>query len=248
MNALEDRERERYLRQIVVPGWGEEAQQRLKAATVFVAGAGGLGSAAILYLVAAGVGCIRVCDRGRVELSNLNRQILHGERAIGMRKSSSARRSSARLNRGVRVVSLAAEMTDENVDELAAGADVLLDCLDNVQGRMVLNRSSLRTRVPLVHAGVKGMGGQLSFLRPPSTPCLACFLGEERDVAPGPLPIVGAVAGTMGCLQALEALKYLTGIGERAENRILFFDGEALSFESVPIARRPGCPACGGSA
>ena len=244
MNALEDRERERYLRQIVVPGWGEEAQQRLKAATVFVAGAGGLGSAAILYLVAAGVGCIRVCDRGRVELSNLNRQILHGERTIGMQKSSSAHRSSARLNRGVRVVSLAAEMTDGNVGELAAGADVLLDCLDNVQARMALNGFCIRARIPLVHAGVKGMGGQLSFLRPPSTPCLACFLGEESTPAPGPLPIVGAVAGTMGCLQALEALKYLTGIGELAENRILFFDGEAMAFDSVPITRSPGCPAC----
>ncbi len=179
MIAISGGERERYLRQLLIPSWGEAAQGRLKAATVFVAGAGGLGSSAILYLAAAGVGCIRVCDRGRVDLSNLNRQILHGEHAIGTRKTSSARRAAARLNRHVRMVPLSVEMTEENVAELAAGADLLLDCLDNVHGRMVLNGLSVRARIPLVHAGVRALGGQLTFLHPPATPCLACFLRDE---------------------------------------------------------------------
>jgi molybdopterin-synthase adenylyltransferase len=254
MIAISAGERERYLRQVLIPCWGEEAQRKLKAATVFVAGAGGLGSSAILYLSAAGVGCIRVCDRGRVELSNLNRQILHGERAVGTRKPSSARRAVARLNRHVRLVPLFAEMTEENVAGLAAGADILLDCLDNVPGRMILNGLSVRARIPLVHAGVRALGGQLAFLRPPATPCLACFLREPSPEAGSsgpagqPLPILGAVAGAMGCLQALEALKYLVGVGEYAECRILFFDGETMSFESVPIARSPDCPVCGQSA
>jgi molybdopterin-synthase adenylyltransferase len=254
MIAISAGERERYLRQVLIPSWGEEAQGRLKAATVFVAGAGGLGSSAILYLAAAGVGCIRVCDRGRVELSNLNRQILHGEWTTGTRKSSSARRAVARLNRHVRVVSLFAELTQDNVVELAAGAHLLLDCLDSVPDRMILNSLSVKARIPLVHAGVRALGGQLTFLRPPATPCLACFLREPSPEAgsPGPaeqpLPILGAVAGAMGCLQALEALKYLAGVGECAENRILFFDGETMSFESVPVARSPDCPVCGPSA
>jgi molybdopterin/thiamine biosynthesis adenylyltransferase len=253
VSALSDRERERYARQIRLPEWGEEAQLKLKSAAVFVAGVGGLGSAAVFYLAAAGVGCIRVCDRGKIELSNLNRQILHGEHGIGMKKTASAQQAVARLNPDVRVVPLSAEMTAGNVAELAAGADILLDCLDNVPGRMVLNGLSVRARIPLVHAGVRGLGGQLSFLRPPATACLACFMqavperstGGGLEAALEPPPILGAIAGTLGCLEALEALKYLTGIGERAEGRILFFDGETLSFDSVEIARNPACPVCG---
>jgi len=164
MSGLSERERERYTRQLVLPAWGEEAQLRLKAATAFVAGAGGLGSAAVLYLAAAGVGCIRVCDRDTVELSNLNRQILHTERGIGGRKAASARQAVARLNKEVRVVPLVTEITEQNVGELAAGADILLDCLDNVPARLVVNRLSVSARIPLVHAGVRGLGGQLAFL------------------------------------------------------------------------------------
>jgi molybdopterin-synthase adenylyltransferase len=253
MKGLSDRERERYLRHMVLPGWGEEAQAKLKAATVFVAGAGGLGSSAILYLAAAGVGTIRVCDNGRVELSNLNRQILHGESSLGMRKASSARRTVARLNPETRVVALSEEMTESNVGELAVGASILLDCLDNLPGRMVLNRLSVRTGIPLVHAGVRALGGQLTFLRPPATACLACFMEEppaaqgraEPGAAQEPIPILGAVAGTLGCLQALEALKFITGFGECAEGRIVFFDGEAMSFDEARVSRNPACPACG---
>ena len=250
MRALSDRERERYTRQLVLPSWGEEAQLRLKGATVFVAGAGGLGSAVVLYLAAAGVGCIRVCDRDTVELSNLNRQILHAERGMGMRKALSAQKAVTRLNSEVRVVPLVAEMTGQNVGELAAGADILLDCLDNVPSRLVLNGLSVSARLPLVHAGVRGLGGQLSFLRPPATACLACFMQDSSVEDPaalqsGPPPILGAVAGAMGCLQALEALKFLTGIGERAENRIVFLDGETMKFEEVEIVKNPDCPVCG---
>ncbi len=249
--GLSDRERERYARQLALPSWGEEAQLKLKASTVFVAGAGGLGSAVVLYLAAAGVGRIRVCDRDTVELSNLNRQILHAERGMGMKKAVSAREGVGRLNSEVDVVSLAAEMTERNIVELAAGADILLDCLDNVPTRLILNQLSVSAHLPLVHAGVRGLGGQLSFLRPPATACLACFLqeafiGEPVAAPPGPPPILGAVAGAMGCLQALEALKYLTGIGECAENRIIFLDGETMRFDAVEIARNPGCPVCGG--
>jgi molybdopterin/thiamine biosynthesis adenylyltransferase len=141
-------------------------------------------------------------------------------------------------------------MTVQNVGELAAGADILLDCLDNVPSRLVLNGLSVSAHLPLVHAGVRGLGGQLSFLRPPTTACLACFMQEatSEDAAAAqsdPPPILGAVAGAMGCLQALEALKYLTGIGERAENRIVFLDGETMKVEEVEISKNPDCPVCG---
>jgi molybdopterin/thiamine biosynthesis adenylyltransferase len=255
MNGLTDREKERYARQLVLPGWGEKGQLRLKASTAFVAGAGGLGSAVVLYLAAAGVGCIRVCDRDRVELSNLNRQILHTERGIGTRKSASARKAVAHLNRDVQVVPLAVELTPGNARELAAHADILLDCLDNVTSRLVLNRLSVDSSLPLVHAGVRGLGGQLAFLHPPATACLACFLQESTAEEPAArpaaltssltLPILGAVAGTLGCLQALEALKYLAGTGENLRNRVIFLDGETMEFREVEITRNPDCRVCG---
>jgi molybdopterin/thiamine biosynthesis adenylyltransferase len=249
--GLSPQERERYTRQLVLPAWGEEAQLRLKAATVFVAGAGGLGSAVIFYLAAAGVGCIRVCDRDRVELSNLNRQILHGRRGIGTRKAVSARKAVARLNGEVAVVPLVAELTVQNAGELAGNADILLDCLDNIPARLALNKLSVGKGLPMVHAGVRSLGGQLTFLRPPDTPCLACFMQEgpvdpPRGSAflPGPPPILGAIAGVLGCLQALEALKFLAGIGDRAENRIIFVDGETMKIEEAAIAKNPDCPVC----
>ena len=249
MSALSDREREIYQRQLVLPSWGEETQARLKSSTVFVAGAGGLGSAAILYLAAAGVGRLRVCDRDRVELSNLNRQVLHSERGLGARKALSARKAVGRLNRHVKVTPLASEITRENVEELVAGADLILDCLDNVPARLIINELAVRARLPLVHAGVRGLSGQLTFVHPPETACLACFMGDAAASEPAdsedPPPILGAVAGVMGCLQALEAVKYLTGIGAAAKNRIIFWDGELMEFEEVKIGRNPACPVCG---
>lgn len=246
---MTERERERYLRQMALPGWGEEAQERLASCTVFVAGAGGLGSAALLYLAAAGVGCIRVCDAGRVELSNLNRQVLHSERRLHALKASSARRTIAAFAPRVRVVPLAATLEEGNAGALAAGAAVLLDCLDNIPGRLALNRHAVRTGTPLVHAGVGGLGGQFTVVHPPHTACLACFLPDGPWAASPavPLPVVGAAAGVLGCLQAMEAIKLITGIGECAKNRIVFWDGETMSFDEVSIRRAPDCPACGGA-
>jgi adenylyltransferase/sulfurtransferase len=249
MSTLSDREREIYRRQLVLPSWGEETQIRLKSSTVFVAGAGGLGSAAVLYLAAAGVGHLRVCDRDRVELSNLNRQVLHSERRLGARKALSARKAVAELNRHVKVTPLSYEITRESIGELVAGADLILDCLDNVPARLVINELSVRASIPLVHAGVRGLAGQLTFVYPPETACLACFLGDAPFAEPAdaqiPPPILGATAGAMGCLQALEAIKHLTGIGSPAKNRMIFWDGESMEFEEVKIGRNPGCPVCG---
>ncbi len=248
--GLSAAERERYARQLILPGWGEAAQERLRRATVFVAGAGGLGSAAILYLAAAGVGRLRICDSGRVEPSNLNRQVVHGELDVGAPKAVSAAAAVRDLNAHVSVDALEAEITLEKVGSLVADADLIVDCLDNVPARLLLNAFAVRARRPMIHAGVNGLGGQLTFIDPPATPCLACVFGEaagEPPPEPGPVPILGAVAGTVGCLEALEALRYLAGFAPATRGRILFWDGAAMEWQAAAVAKDPACPVCGAS-
>ncbi len=241
---LEARERERYHRQLILPGWGEQTQERLKRASVFIAGAGGLGSPVAQYLAAAGVGTLRICDSGRVELSNLNRQLLHSDRDLSRPKVRSAARTVRRVNPHVRVVPLREAIDEDSVEELVGDAGLLLDCLDNFPTRQVLNAFAVRRGLPLIHAGVTGWCGQITFLHPPATACLACLVPESppQEV----FPILGATAGMLGCLEALEALKYLAGAGPLLVGRMLFCDGQAMQFQEVAVSRDPRCPVCGG--
>jgi adenylyltransferase/sulfurtransferase len=244
--SLTGRERERYHRQLILPGWGEQAQERLKRATVFVAGAGGLGSPVSLYLAAAGVGTLRICDSGAVELSNLNRQILHADQDLGRRKVRSARWMLGRINPLVRVVPLHAEMSESTIEGLAGDASLLIDCLDNFETRLVLNAFAVRRSLPMIHAGVTGYCGQITFLHPPATACLACLVPQAppRET----FPILGATAGMLGCLEALEALKYLAAQGSLLSGRLLFCDGAGMQFQEVAIQKDPRCPVCGARA
>jgi molybdopterin/thiamine biosynthesis adenylyltransferase len=241
--ALSPRELERYHRQLILPGWGEETQARLRASSVFIAGAGGLGSPVAQYLAAAGVGTLRICDSGKVELSNLNRQLLHSDRDLGKPKVRSAARTVRRVNPQVRVVPLREAIDEDSVEELVGDAQLILDCLDNFPTRQVLNALAVRRGLPMIHAGVTGYSGQITFLHPPATACLACIVPQSppQEV----FPILGATAGLLGCLQALEALKYLSGSGPLLVGRMLFCDGEAMQFQEVAIQKDPHCPVCG---
>jgi molybdopterin/thiamine biosynthesis adenylyltransferase len=243
-SELTARERERYKRQLILPGWGDSGQDRLRRAVVFVAGAGGLGSPVAQYLAAAGVGTLRVCDSGSVSLSNLNRQLLHADRDVGRPKVRSARRTLLRVNPHVRVVPLEAAIEEQSVEALVGDADLIIDCLDNFATRLVLNALAVRRRLPMIHAGVTGFCGQITFLRPPATACLACLVPEAppQEV----FPILGATAGLLGCLEALEALKFLVGAGPLLSGRLLFCDGSAMQFQEVAIEKDPHCPVCGG--
>jgi adenylyltransferase/sulfurtransferase len=241
---LTDEDRRRYHRQMLLPEWGEKAQERLAAATVFVAGAGGLGSPVALYLAAAGVGTLRICDSGKVELSNLNRQILYGQADIGRAKPASAVDSLKRLNPRPQLVPLTETITRENVDRLVGSASLIVDCLDNFDTRFVINEFALRSGIPFVHAGVQGLCGQIGFFNPPKTACLACLIAEAPAAAT--FPIIGATAGLLGCLEALEALKYLTSTGELLQGRLLFCDGASMDFQEIFLERDPSCPVCGG--
>jgi adenylyltransferase/sulfurtransferase len=244
--SLTPEEQQRYHRQIILPSWGEEAQKALKQSCVFIAGAGGLGSPVAFYLAAAGVGTLRICDCEEVELSNLNRQILHGEDRIGKNKALSAAKTLEAVNPTVKVIPLTDAITADNVASLIGEARLMVDCLDNFQTRYILNDHAVKTDLPLVHAGVNGFCGQIAFIHPPQTACLACLVAEAPPSET--FPILGATAGAVGCLEALETLKYLTGTGELLKGRLLFFDGETMEIQEVRFDRDPECPVCGSRA
>lgn len=239
---LSDDEIGLYTRQLGIASWGESAQERLKKSRVFVAGAGGLGSAVIYYLSAAGVGEITICDSDSVELSNLNRQILHRHDRIGMKKSDSARVSASGLNPFITITSLTATIDKNNAEDIIGEPDLILDCLDNFDTRFVLNRVSVTRHIPMIHAGVSEFQGQITFLHPPETPCLECFI--KRDVKKSGKHIAGMTPGIIGSMQALEAVKYLSGIGATLKNRLVFWDGLAVRLESIALKRDPGCSVC----
>jgi adenylyltransferase/sulfurtransferase len=231
---------------MLISDWGEAGQQRLKAATAFIAGAGGLGSPVAFTLAMAGVGHLRICDDDTPERSNLNRQFLHDESRIGMNKAESARLTLARVNPHVTVDALADHLDDGSVDRLAGDADIILDCMDNLPARHVLNRCAARKGIPLVHGAVWGTEGRVTFIHVPHTPCLACFL--EGTPPPEVFPIVGATSAITGCMQAMEAIKYLTGAGTTLRNRLLIGDYMEMRFVELRLRRYPACPVCSGSA
>ncbi len=234
----------RYQRQMMIDGWGERAQRALRASTVFVAGAGGLGSAVSIYLAVAGIGRLVVCDFDRVERSNLNRQILHDESRVGVSKVVSARATLTRLNPEVEVVALDTLITESNADELVGHAQLIVDCMDNFETRYVLNDSAMRKGIPLVHGSVCGFEGRLSFIHVPQTACLRCiFPAAPPRVVP---PVLGATPGVIGALQAMEVVKYLANVGHNLKGRLLAWDGDSMSFQSFRTQRDPKCSSCAG--
>ncbi len=241
--ALSERERNRYHRQMIFPDWGEEAQARLKNSTVFVAGAGGLGSPVSMYLAVAGVGTIRICDFSTPDLSNLNRQILHDDSRIGKNKAVSAQETLTKLNPDITVEPVLEKITEETVARLIGNVNLIVDCMDNFETRQILNKYAVKSLTPMIHAGVFGMRGQITFIKPPETPCLWCMhTGTVPQVV---FPIVGATAGVVGCLEALEAIKYLSGVGTNLMGRMLIWDGFNMEFVELSQKKMPDCPVCG---
>lgn len=243
-SMLTDDEKQRYDRQIILPGWGMDGQKRVEETTVFVAGAGGLGSVVAYYLAAAGVGCLRICDAGTVELSNLNRQIIHTSGDVGRKKVDSAVESVSALNPHVELIPLYDTIDTKSVGTLIGEASIIVDCLDNFATRYVLNEYSIENRIPFVHAGVYGLTGQVTFIHPPETPCLYCLFSEYMS-AEKVFPIVGATAGIIGAIEALEVLKWIVGGYSLLKGRLLVFEGDLASFDEVKVERNPECPVCG---
>jgi adenylyltransferase/sulfurtransferase len=241
---LTDSERERYARQIMIPRIGEEGQRRLKAATVFIAGLGGLGSISAQYMAAAGVGELIIVDHDRVSLSNLNRQLLHRTADLDWPKTESARKKLAALNPECRIRPIATAITADNAATLIAGTDLVLDATDNMATRLHLNRTAMSRGIPFIYGGIDGFDGMVSSFVPGETGCLACIftdrVGKDRP-APG---VLGPTAGMVASIQSLEVLKYFTGAGEMLKGRLLCIEGLSMGFREVKIEPNPDCPVC----
>ena len=243
---LTSREKERYSRQILFKAFGEEGQEKLKAARVLVAGVGGLGSPAAMYLAAAGIGKIILIDADTVSLSNLNRQLLHWEGDIGRKKVESGGEKLRQMNSGIQVETVAERITEKTIPGFLRGVDVVVDCLDNMKTRYVLNRACVEAGIPLVHGGVYGMLGQVTTILPGDGPCLECIFPhkEEREDT---VPVFGPTAGFTASFQALEVIKLLTGLGELLRGRLLYFNGEIMECVFAEVRKRENCEGCGGT-
>ncbi len=237
----------RYARQIGLESWGRQAQERLKVSRVFIAGAGGLASSLAAYLLAGGVGSLRIVDRSRVSLSDLSQQILYRECDLGKIKPVIAEGRLKEINPFVQVECQARTISEFNVCRLAAGCHLLVDATNNPATGYLLNQAVLKYRLPLIHGRVWEMNGYLTTFWPGHGPCLACAFPEAshggRPEAPGP-PLLGPLPGILGALQALEALRILGGLSPGLLGRMLFFKGEAVQFTEKPVTINPQCLVC----
>jgi adenylyltransferase/sulfurtransferase len=236
-------ELKRYDRQIMIGGFGQEGQEKLKQARVFIAGAGGLGSPAATYLTAAGVGVIRIVDHDRVELSNLNRQVLHWQEDIGKRKGDSAAQKLKKLNREVKVEAIEEMITEANISQLVSGFDLIVDAMDNMPTRYLLNKVALEKNIPFFHGAVYGFEGRAMTIIPGKTACLRCVY---RGVIPEEkFPVIGVTPAVIGCIQATEVIKYIVGIGQLLTNKLLVYDGLNMKFAEFRLKKDPNCEHCG---
>jgi molybdopterin/thiamine biosynthesis adenylyltransferase len=240
---LSQDEREKYARQIMLKGFGQQGQEKLKRARVFIAGAGGLGSSSATYLAAAGVGMLRIVDHDKVELSNLNRQVLHWPEDIGQKKVSSARGKLEHLNPQVKIEAVEKRITEANVRRLVEGCDLIVDAMDNLPTRYLLNKTAIEKNIPFFHGAVYGFEGRAMTVIPGQTACLRCVY--RGAIAGEEFPVIGVTPAVIGCIQATEVIKYLVGIGQLLANRLLVYDGLNMKFTEFKVKKDPNCPHCG---
>ena len=247
---MDDPQRLRYSRHLLLNEFGEEAQERLLRAHALVVGAGGLGSAALLYLASSGMGRITVCDGDRVELTNLQRQVVHRQDSIGKPKAASAAATLAAINPEIHVEALEERAGPDRLAALVRTADVVLDCSDNFSTRHALNRACVAARKPLVSGAGIRFDGQIAVfdLRRDDAPCYHCLFAEDaraQEERCATLGVFAPLVGVIGTLQALEAIKIVAGIGETLAGRLLLFDALASRWHEVRLARDPHCRICG---
>ncbi len=240
----------RYSRHILLDDLGVEGQQRLLDSHALIVGAGGLGSPVAMYLAASGVGHITIADHDVVDLTNLQRQIAHTTERIGMSKVASATQAMQALNPEVRVSALARKLDAAELDTLVPTVQVVVDCCDNFATRQAVNAACVQHRVPLVSGAAIRMDAQLAVYdaRDAKSPCYACIFPPDQapeEVQCATLGVLAPLVGVVGSLQAMEAVKLLTGLGSRLTGRLQMLDGRGLEWNEVRLQRNPSCPVCG---
>lgn len=248
---LTEAQAERYSRHFVLREIGVSGQKRLLQSKVLVIGAGALGSSALMYLAAAGVGTLGIADYDRVDLSNLQRQIIHSVKTVGMEKTRSAELAIRERNPDISLQLHHEKMTPDNIQGVIEQYDFVLDCTDRFESKFLINDACVLSGKPYSHAGAVRFEGQIMTYVPGQGPCLRCLLGSvppwEDTVTCSQAGVLGAVTGVIGSLQALEAVKYLLGIGEMLVGKVLTFDGLTMRFHLAEIAHSdPDCAVCGG--
>ncbi len=233
----------RYHRQLLIPEFGREGQRRLKKSHVIVVGLGGLGCASATYLTAAGVGHITLVDIDVVELSDLNRQVLYGEDDIGEKKVLVAQRKLSQLNPTIKIIPIFTKVTQKNVFTMIDGAQVIMDGLDNLVTRHIINSACVQYKIPYIYGGVSRLRGMITTIIPGKTPCLACFFPEGSQGG-GRLGVLGVIPALIANLQALEAIKLLIGQTPSLAGKLLRFNGNDLKFRIDDIKRNEGCKVC----
>ena len=247
---MNDNQLLRYSRHILLPQIGIEGQQRLMDGHALIVGAGGLGSPVALYLGAGGVGRLTICDYDKVDLTNLQRQVIHSTQSIGINKAVSARLALAAINPEITVVPIEGKSSEERFAELAREADVVIDCSDNFRTRYALNRICVELQKPLVSGAAIGFEGQVTVfdLRHDDSPCYHCLfpdLGADGEMRCAENGVFAPLVGMIGTTQAAEAMKLLLGAGDSLQGRLLLLDAMAMEWRSIRLARDPACTVCG---
>jgi molybdopterin/thiamine biosynthesis adenylyltransferase len=246
--GLSEAQRRFFHRNLLIEEIGEEGQEKLLKSRVLVIGLGGLGSPALLYLTAAGVGEIGIVDRDRVEESNLQRQILYGERDCGSLKTTCARERAAQIRKDVRVVPRDERLCEANAVGIISDYDFVIEATDDLKSKFLVNDVCVALNKPFSHAGVTGLRGQAMTVMPGRSPCVRCVFGDLPHAggleAPGEQGVLGPVAGVMGAVQAVEAIKYLAGFGELLTGRLLTWDAGGMVFREVRLPAEPSCEVC----
>jgi len=247
---MNDNQLLRYSRHILLPQIGYEGQNKLVHSHALIVGAGGLGSPVALYLAAGGVGKLTICDFDNVELTNLQRQILHTTQSVGLNKAISAQQTLQAINPEVVVKTVCEKSTEEAFTKLVADADIVVDCSDNFNTRYALNRICVKLRKPLVSGAAIGFEGQVTVFdfRNDDSPCYHCLfpdMGAENDMRCAENGVFAPLVGMIGTTQAAEAMKLLLGLGASLQGRLLLLDAHAMEWRSIKLSRDPSCSVCG---
>lgn len=249
MSDFTEEELRRYSRQILLDGFGEEGQSRLRDGRVLIVGSGGLGSPAAYYLAAAGVGFIGIADGDRVDTSNLQRQILHNTADLGRLKVESAKEKLTKLNPGVRITAYPERLTPENASDIISPYDFVVEATDSYSTKYLVNDTCVALGKPFCLGGILKLEGQ-AMTHLPGTACYRCLFpvppNPEDVPTASQVGVLGSAVGIVGSVQATEVIKYLTGIGRLLTDRLLSVDAATMAFSTVAIRRNPACPICGG--